>query len=224
VASQKYIICACLWVLFCSSVAMSQVPVKNEPRHHPVLQNKYIRLLDVWLPPADTTLYHIHETPSVFVILSNTVTGAQIKGESWVKAAPALGNVWYRSFSPDMLVHRVCNMDSVVFHVNDIEILSFFDSAGSLRNQPLAYPVVFNNERAAAYQVKSELPDTSVISKRGPIIIEPVSGEGIVFHNTTLKQAVQLKPGKYLYVEPGTSFYLTHTGAGNINLVIFEIK
>ena len=69
--------------------AKAQVAVREEPRHHPVLQNKYIRLLDVWLPPGDTTLYHIHETPSVFVILSHTITGAQIKGGNWVKAEPA---------------------------------------------------------------------------------------------------------------------------------------
>lgn len=204
--------------------AIAQVAVREEPRHHPVLQNKYIRLLDVWLPPGDTTLYHIHETPSVFVILSHTITGAQIKGGNWVKAEPALGNVWYRSFSPDILVHRVCNMDSVVFHVNDIEILSYYDSARSAKNKPLPYPVVFNNERATGYQLKGASIENYTVKKRGPIIIEPVTGEEIVFHNNTLKQTLALTPGKYLYVEPNTSFYFSHAGSGDINLVIFEFK
>lgn len=204
--------------------AIAQVAVREEPRHHPVLQNKYIRLLDVWLPPGDTTLYHIHETPSVFVILSNTLTGAQVKGDNWVKAEPALGNVWYRSFSPDILVHRVCNMDSVVFHVNDIEILSYYDSARSAKNKPLPYPVVFNNERATGYQLKGASIENYTVKKRGPIIIEPVTGEEIIFHNNTLKQTLALTPGKYLYVEPNTSFYFSHAGSGDINLVIFEFK
>jgi quercetin dioxygenase-like cupin family protein len=63
------------FIVFYSIAIKAQVQVREEPRHRPVLENKYIRLLDVWLPPGDTTLFHIHSTPSVFVILSGAVTG-----------------------------------------------------------------------------------------------------------------------------------------------------
>jgi hypothetical protein len=42
-----------------------QVPVHEEPRHHLVFQNKEIRILNVLVPPGDTTQYHIHTTPSL---------------------------------------------------------------------------------------------------------------------------------------------------------------
>ena len=126
-------------LLVYSTIITAQVPVREEPRHHPVLQNKYIRLLDVWLPPGDTTLFHIHETPSLFVILSNTLTASQTKGEAWSKGQSKAGEIWYRSFSPDTLIHRVCNVDTVVFHVNDIEILSQYNLTASGKN-PLPFP------------------------------------------------------------------------------------
>ena len=36
------------------------MPVYEEPRHKIVLLNQYVRLIDVNIPPHDTTLYHRH--------------------------------------------------------------------------------------------------------------------------------------------------------------------
>ena len=72
-------------ILLCSSVLIAQVQVSKEPRHKKVLENKYIRLLDVWLQPGDTTLFHIHSTPSVFLQFTNTAIAIQVKGQDWVK-------------------------------------------------------------------------------------------------------------------------------------------
>ena len=77
-----------VYLTLCLTVGMSiytvaQVPVREEPRHKPVLENEYFRLLDVWLSAGDTTMYHIHATPSLFVILSSTRTASQMKDSSW---------------------------------------------------------------------------------------------------------------------------------------------
>jgi hypothetical protein len=52
----------------------SQIQVSQEPRHHKVLENEWVRVLDVHVPPHDTTLMHKHSTPSVFVLLSRAKT------------------------------------------------------------------------------------------------------------------------------------------------------
>src|SRR5215218_212725 len=114
----KDIVLLLLIISFCIT-AFSQVPVREEPRHKPVLQNKYIRLLDVWLPPGDTTMYHIHSTPSLFVVLTSTLTTSQTRGGPWVSDRSNAGKTWYRSFINDTLVHRVSNIDTAAFHVND---------------------------------------------------------------------------------------------------------
>lgn len=208
--------------LFGSSVMIAQVPVRDEPRHHPVLQNKYIRLLDVWLPPGDTTLYHIHSTPSLFVILSKTVTGSQIKGEEWVKGESVPGSTWYRSFTPDSLVHRVCNMDTIVFHVNDIEILSAYNSI-NISRKPLSFPVLFENEKAFAYQLTGASFNRQIIKDRGPIIAELVTGMNVFFHDTKKQHPKKVSAGNYVYIAPGTSFYFTG-GNEETKMVLFEIK
>ncbi|MDN3657019.1 hypothetical protein QWZ08_15325 [Ferruginibacter paludis] len=213
-----------LWVFFYALQLAAQVQVREEPRHHPVLQNKYIRLLDVWLPPGDTTLFHIHATPSVFVILSNTITGTQIKDSAWsIAARSKAGTAWYRSFTPDPLVHRVCNSDTVVFHVNDIELLAPYNSTAS-GVQRLPFAVEFENEKAIAYRLTTTDFNQRVIKDRGPLIAELVSGSRIIFHNNTTNKTTRIEAGKYLYIKPATAFYFSASEKSNIEMILFEIK
>jgi len=216
----KNFLLAFLVMMLCRE-AHAQVPVREEPRHKPVLQNEYIRLLDVWLPPGDTTLYHIHATPSLFVVLSNTLTATQIKGGTWSSDRSAAGKTWYRSFINDTLVHRVANIDTVPFHVNDIEILSSFDS--SAHKTPLSFPVLFDNEKALAYELTNASLNNKVISGRGPIIAELISGKAS-FHAAPEKSVTEMQVGKYLYIPPGTSFYFSTKGNDEMNMIVFEIR
>jgi len=212
-----------LLIIFYSAATTAQVPVSKEPRHHPVFQNKYIRVLDVWVPPGGTTMFHIHATPSVFVILSNTYTGSQIMGEGWgEKNVSVAGSAWYRSFINDTLVHRVANFDTIPFHVNDIEILSPYNNSSN--QKPLPYTVLFENEKAAAYQLKSASIKNQIIQNRGPMIAVLITGEGLFYYDTDSKQRTELKAGKYQYIEPGASFYFVDKGNKEINMVLFEIK
>ena len=163
----KYKITALLSaLLLCSAVLKAQVPVREEPRHHPVLPNKYIRLLDVWLPAGDTTLFHIHATPSLFVILSNTLTGSQTQDSVWSNSQSKAGTTWYRSFSPDKLVYRVCNADTVIFYVNNIELLSQYNATPS-NKKLLPFPVEFENEKAVAYRLTVNDFNQQIIKNRG---------------------------------------------------------
>jgi len=60
-------------MLLTCSVVTAQVQVSKEPMHKKVLENKFIRLMNVWLQPGDTTMFHIHSTPSVFLHFSNAM-------------------------------------------------------------------------------------------------------------------------------------------------------
>jgi hypothetical protein len=190
-------------LLFYITAATAQVQVSKEPRHKNVLENKHIRLLDVKIQPGDTTLFHIHSTPSVFVHFTNTVVCSQIKEKEWVTAKNTEGNASYRSFINDTLVHKVSNCDTVPFHVTDIELLSSFDI--NTKNAALPFPLLFENEKVFAYRLVENSFATAIISNRGPMIAELVAGN-------------------YLYVEPGATFYLSFKGNEKVNMVLFEIK
>ena len=132
------------------------------------------------------------------------------------------GNASYRSFVNDTLVHRVSNCDTVPFHVTDIEILSAYKPAIPLK--PLPFTVLFENEKAIAYRLSSTSFNSQLINGRGPMVAELVAGDEVVYHDTISKNSTTIKPGKYLYIEPGSSFYFSAKGNEQNNLVLFEIK
>jgi len=206
----------------CFTAMVAQVQVSEEPLHRPVLQNNYIRLLDVWLQPGDTTWFHIHSTPSVFLSFTNTALASEAEGEDWVNEQFVQGKAWYRSFTPDTLIHRVTNVDSVPLHVNDIELLSYYDTLTYRRK--LYFPLLFENERVTAYSLTKKYYATGIVKNRGPIIAELVSGDLVYYTNAQTNQKTEIKAGEYLYIDPGLSFYFSFKGNQPVNLVLFEIK
>ena len=205
-----------------TAVVTAQVQVKKEPRHKNVLENKYLRLLDVWMQPGDTSMFHIHSTPSLFLHFTNTAVCVQIKGKAWIKNKNTAGKASYTSFLNDTLIHRVSNCDTVPFHVTDIEILSSYKPATPLK--PLPFTVLFENEKAFAYRFSSSLFNKQLISGRGPMVAELVAGDEVIYNDTMKKKSIKIKTGKFLYIKPGSSFYFSAKGDEEINMVLFEIK
>ncbi|HLY68105.1 MAG TPA: hypothetical protein VKR53_00160 [Puia sp.] len=117
------LVASILFFCFLITIKLSaQVPVRNEPHHQVVLENDYVRLIDVHIKPHDTTLTHIHAAPSVIVFLSKSTIGTQIVG-----AAPSIANVIpaqtsYAAYDEKPITHKVWNDGDSVFHVMDIEL------------------------------------------------------------------------------------------------------
>ena len=114
------------------------------------------------------------------------------------------------------------NWDTLPFHVTDIEILSSFKPGNFLK--PLPFTVLFESEKAVAYQLTNSGFNQKIISNRGPMIAELVAGNEVVFHDTMGKKSTKIKTGKYFYIRPGSSFYFSAKENEAINLVLFEIK
>lgn len=80
------------------------------------------------------------------------------------------------------------------------------------------------NKITFAYQLISRKFNRQIIQGRGPMVAELATGNAVFFHDTNTNQSKEIKAGKYLYIEPGASFYLIAVGTGEINMVLFEIK
>jgi hypothetical protein len=208
-------------IAVCSEVT-AQVQVRNEPRHHNVFENRYFRVLDVNIPPHDTTLQHIHCTPSVILMFSNTVTATQLKGQDWVKSTSVAGSAFYRDFSKDTVIHRVSNWDDVPYHVTDIELLSTYNP--NHEHTPLPLPLLFNEGKAFAYRLTKIDASSIVVGNHGPMIAGLVSGDEIILRDVTHNKTISIKPGKEIYIEPAIAFSLSATSDKPINLVLFELK
>jgi hypothetical protein len=216
------VIFSAVFVFVSSEMVQAQaVPVREEPLHKPVFVNRYIRLLEVWLKPGDTSLYHIHEIPSVFCYLNTARYKARLEGDSnWHIVEASAGQSWYRSFEEGRLVHKVANPFDTALHVTDIELLH----AWKKRNlEPLALPLLFPSDRVYAYQVNATHLSSLVVKDRGPIVAEVVKGS-VKFHDILSCKSRVLNEGDYQYIKPGKQFRFSTNSTDSVQIVLFEIR
>ena len=195
-------------VFFYSVFASAQLNVRDEPRHHNVFENEFIRVLDVHLGPKDTTLYHLHNTPSVFITLANVKVGSQLAGQQPQKGANLSGLIMYDDLATPR-VHRVWNEDTSWFHVIDIELIArqprnevSLLNRGELKLNADEMELMFNEKLVTGYKLR--------ISKAQTIKLPP-SKSGYLFVSIDnalvdikIKESIQhrnMKPGHYAWLE-----------------------
>jgi len=103
------------------------VPVEREPHHHVVLQNQYVRVLDVFFPVGQPALFHTHSNDNVSVELSGDKTKSQPwsgKGiGEWSAAGDVVpGRVGFHKAAGQPYTHRVGSAGEKPYHVIDVEI------------------------------------------------------------------------------------------------------
>lgn len=59
------------------------MPVHQEPHHRQVFQYGPMRIIDLQIPPGDTSWFHTHEWPIFYLTVADSQTRTQVQGEDW---------------------------------------------------------------------------------------------------------------------------------------------
>jgi len=210
-------------ILLPSLSTAAQVPVRDEPRHHNVFENSYVRLLDVFVSPRDTTQFHVHNAPSVFTTFTKTATGSQLISGQPSGDLSTAGRSWYDSLSTPR-IHRVWNEDTTWFHVMDIELI-----AGKPHSDPhvLSAPLklYFNEPLANGYHLQLEAGKSLElpVSATGYLLLS-TGDAGIEYKVNDYTQHRIMKSGHYMWIEPGKSFSLTSQTNTSSPFVLLQLK
>ena len=214
-------VCLCLFTLFCS--AQTVVPVKDEPRHHNVFENSYLRVLDVRIKPGDTSLFHKHATPSVFVVLHPVKTGSEVKVEEQKATALASPDpsISFEGFYTSPRIHRVWNADTAQFHVMDIEILNKGGHAGSEPIQQEGFKLLFDEQPVRAYRLTLQKGSTTQVQRQTPLLIIGLTdaAQPLSVNKTSFG-----KEGDFLFVPAGQVVQFSNTGGEAYSFGVLEMK
>lgn len=101
------------------STAPSIVPITKEPSHHMVLDNEYVRVFYVEVPPHAETQYHQHDKDYIFVTLGDASVDSVRVGEKPVHLDLKDGDV---QFSKAPFAHKAVNVSVKPFRNYTIEI------------------------------------------------------------------------------------------------------
>jgi hypothetical protein len=207
-----------LQALYC----LAQVPVSKEPRHHNVFENSFVRVLDVHVPPGDTTLYHKHETPSVFVMLNPVKTGSQVIMEE--RAATALAkdaSISFEGFYTTPRIHRVWNEGNSEFHVMDIEILQKGKQNIDSPIQENGLRLLFDEPVVRGYRLNLETGKVISIKKETAFLIIGLSD---ALNNVQVNQKQFSKKGNYLFIDANQTITISNNSNQVHSFAVLEIK
>jgi hypothetical protein len=198
----------------------SIMQVRKEPRHHDVVDNQWVRILDVHLPPGDTTFFHKHTTPSVFLVLGNTKTGSQTLIEPRHRTFDK-EDIWFEDFTDTPRIHRVWNADKVPFHTIDIELPHKPSANFSGVNIPSS-ELLFDARPVRAYRVKLVAGGNMELKALPcPVVVIGLLGPGAAGKVNNKEFSGK---GSYIFVPTGEALHIGNVGKTEAQFAVFEIK
>ena len=201
-----------------------QVPVHQEPRHHPVFQNEAIRILNVLLPPGDTSEYHVHTTPSLFIRLSGTVTGSQLQGGKAASGKSVAGTLLFENLAPPHIrTHRVWNADADTFHVMDVELL--FKDSGFAQSPLISTGLTLEIDTpwVRAYRLNL-LNGTDFLpeNRNKPFMLISFDAASVQIKQNGNTKTLALKAGSFIEIKSKRSFSLKNVSGKTVQFVLLE--
>jgi hypothetical protein len=103
-----------------SAQAPVAVPIPQEPHHHLVLENEYVRVFRVHVPAHEATLLHQHDVPYLYVSLGPADVINAVQGKPETHLVMADGQLGY---SPGHFAHIARNDSDLPFNNVTIELL-----------------------------------------------------------------------------------------------------
>jgi len=220
--------------MFCGSFAAdgdqaptpSAVPVEQEPAHRLVLQNEYVRVFEVRLPPGDATLWHVHRHDGASVRLGDATIEDQPLDGTAETIGLRRGQVTYGA-TPAARTHRVRNVGETPFHIVYIELPSPPGVSADRADEPAADPrVVLENDRVRALRRILAPGESTVMhvhaSRAVGVPVTP--GRLEISDSRGATKVIEAKAGGVQWIEPGTTHQLKNVGEAPIEIVDVELK
>lgn len=203
------------------TAAQEAIAVSKEPLHKMVLENQYVRVLDLHIAPGDTTMFHKHETPCVSITLHPARTGSQTIVDDKSPRVPSLDRrINFDGFYQSPRIHRVWNRDTSTYHGLDVEVLT-----NGERNieEPIAiagFTQLFNAPPVRTYRLTLKGNQQLELKRNSAILIVGLNDVGKVVVN---KKSFT-KQGDFLFVHPATKIELANKEEQEYSLVVMELK
>jgi len=104
------------------------VPMRDEPYHHLTLENRYVAVYDVTVPPNALMRFHAHPTNHLAIIADSGTLENEIRGSApRVNPTGPTGNIVYLEAGPP---HRQKNIGTTIVRFVAVEVLASLNDSG----------------------------------------------------------------------------------------------
>jgi len=222
-------------LILCVTAGVSNaqaVSLEREPRHRVVLDAGTFRVLDVQIPPGDTTLFHIHRFPQLLIPVSVSPTDVQLADRAWAGTLPSADPGWHpgdvvidSSFVQTPLTHRVTNVGTQLFRL--ILINNSHSAQNTAPGSLLGSPGEAGLNSSWFLQSRLIIPTQSVTkletASLPTILVQPVGGRISVSVSDRPEQVLD-GPGAWLSLPTGARYRVRNVGTQPANIVVVQIR
>jgi hypothetical protein len=217
-----------------ASAALVDDPAKaplarDEPRHHLLLQNEFVRIVRVVIPPGKTTMWHEHNFDYGVLFVNGTKvhvdTAANVQGADGDTVTKSFV---YMTYAGKHFVHRVHNTESTINHQLAFEIVppNPIGFAVSDRSSAPEYKMELDNDRIRVWRLQlSPGEDAGLITQKAPGLRFILSGDRLVeTHADGQVKEIAIKPGDFAWLPGASTRAVANSGAAPLELLEIELK
>jgi quercetin dioxygenase-like cupin family protein len=232
---------AILYVVLTATLLAAQskpqaVEITAEPMHHLELENQYVRVFRVEVPPKGSTLLHRHRHEYVFVTLGASEVSNAVEGKALVSLKLADGEA---RFVEGGFAHVATNLASAPFRNITVEIMPAGKRRAFARRNMKPHwergVEVLDRGTVHTLFVKDGLRATDVeLPPGGDLPLHTHTGPHLAVAVTDLEvtletkgkpaRVVRKKAGEYDWISGGVTHTVKNTGKSAIRFVTIEFR
>ena len=198
--------------------------------HHLALESGQIRVLDVQIPPGETSLLHIHRAPIIYVAIEASAIDVKPLGGEWRHTSVANwkpGGVAYElSYAEKDFSHRVRNVGT-----GDFRLIAMTNSGPGISGPPpsdeTVIPGEVENDLRWFRQSRVVVPrgeSSGVFRSKHPAVVVQVSpGETEILAKDQTGRSMA-SSGSFVFVEEGHDFTVRNSASAPVTLVVIEAR
>jgi len=209
-------------------VAQGPVPMHEEPRHRLVLTHQQLRVMDVQIRPGDTTLFHVHDVPALYVAVSAAPVDIQLLKGQWGGTHPAADpgrkpgdtNV-DTSYVRQPITHRVTNVGSQLFNLIAITNSTVSPHDIGPSEMPGALEIQNRWFTQSRVRLSADAVQRWYSAPVPTIVVQPLPESTSVLLESGEKHVLNT-PGSWALVPAGASYRLTT--ASSATLIVVQVR
>jgi uncharacterized protein (DUF885 family)/mannose-6-phosphate isomerase-like protein (cupin superfamily) len=213
------------------------VPVYHEPHHRQLFAHGTTRILEGSVPPGDTSWYHVHAEPVLYITLSASAQRTQNLGEEWSGgrgAGPAAGRgpstgallpairaTSTTSYYDQPVTHRITNAGDRLFRFMVVTNSSAGDDTAadhSFEGKP-----ELTNRWFRAYRIIVAPGEKTPPHKHSAesVIVQISEGKGLAAGPMTWELSEQ---GNWAWFDSGTPHEIRNTGTVPLEVIEVDVR
>jgi quercetin dioxygenase-like cupin family protein len=218
----NHLILTLIFILFYMD-ATNQIPVYEESHHKTVLDNPYVRVLDLHIGPGDSTVWHRHFEASVVVFLTASRVAIQNHGKPAVVTDFVPGSTVYRNYDEEPVFHTVWIEDRTPFRCLVVEIKKHVPAVQRTGEaNPEFGKLLLHKELVDAYSVRTGgIQQLRIGDTTHPWMVIAIAGTGKVDEQSASRT---LKAEEFLFVDPGKTVKISAVGQDPFSCIVLKLR